>query len=168
MRLSPETRRDDGFSLVEVMVVIAIIALVSVTAVTQITPPRSALETEAGRLALRLEAARRHALTTGEPVGFSIDDDGAGYAFMDLQSEGWRVRHGDRTLGPVRLHEDVRLALANGALPASRALENLVAPDVWFDPSGSEPPLQMLVTGDGRRIAMTVSSHAPVEVSDAR
>ncbi|MGP1276490.1 MAG: GspH/FimT family pseudopilin [Caulobacterales bacterium] len=168
MQTPARTMRDDGFSLVEVMVVIAIIALVSVTAVTQITPPRSALETEAADLVLRLESARRHALASGQPIGFSIDDDGAGYAFMDLHSEGWRVRHGDRRLGATRLEGDVRLRLANGLALASRSLESVVAPDIWFDPSGSEPPIGLVLDGGGASIIISVSSHAQVEAGDAR
>lgn len=158
-------RDQSGFSLVEVMVVIAVIALVSVVAVTQITPPRHAVDTEAEQLALRLETARRNALATGAVLGFSIDPDGAGYAFMDFHAEGWRVRHGDRTLGPVRFAGEVRLGAVTGT--DGRVLD-VPVPDLWFDPAGTEPPVTLYLRGQGREYQLLVSALAPVEVSDAR
>ncbi|MFC4724575.1 GspH/FimT family protein [Glycocaulis abyssi] len=168
MSTARRQRHESGFSLVEVMVVIAVIALVSVVAVTQITPPRSAAETEAGQLALRLEMARRHVLATGSLIGVSVDADGGGYAFMDLHREGWRVRHGDRTLGPVRLAEGVRLTLAGGQSANAATGDALPVPDFWFDPLGSEPPVVLELRGAGRDYRLTVSALRPVEVSDAR
>lgn len=153
-----------GFSLVEVMVVIAVIALVSVVAIAQINPPRSAAETEAERLALRLEMARRSALATGALLGFSIDGDGSGYAFMDLQEAGWRVRHGDRTLGPVRLPEGMRLYAANGLTAAGAGMQDTPVPDLWFDPVGTEAPVTLELRGEGRDYIFTVSALRPVEV----
>ncbi|MBI1263563.1 MAG: type II secretion system protein GspH [Alphaproteobacteria bacterium] len=159
--------QEGGFSLVEVMIVIAIIALVSVTAVTQIAPPRSALDTEAARLVLRLETARRHALMTGAPLGFAVDGDGAGYAFLDLQADGWRVRHGDRTLGPARLTEGVDLTLTGAGLRGDPDSAGLPAPDLWFDPAGAEPPAGLSLRQGGREVSISVSSHAPVEARHA-
>jgi general secretion pathway protein H len=161
-------RSEDGFSLVEVMVVIAIIALASVTAVTQINPPRSALQSEAGTLVLRLETARRHALATGVPLGFAVDGDGAGYTFMDLQADGWRVRHGDAALGPVRLDEGVQLTLAGAHAPVGRDSAGLPTPDLWFDPAGTEPPVRLSLRQGAREVSILVSSHAAVEAHNAR
>lgn len=168
MKLTGFQSRESGFSLVEVMAVIALIALVSVTAITQISPPRSPVETEAERLALRLETVRRNALATGALAGFSIDGDGLGYTFMDLQEAGWRVRHGDRTLGPVRLPDGVRLYTDASQGSIGGGAPGVPVPDLWFDPIGTEPPVTLHLRSEDRSYAIVVSALAPVEVSRAR
>jgi general secretion pathway protein H len=79
----------NGFTLVELMVVLAIIGLVSAAVVIAMPDPRGALRGEALRLAARADAARERAIMDNKPVALVVKE--AGYGFEWRTGGAWRA-----------------------------------------------------------------------------
>ena len=149
--ISPPPRDGEaGLSLVETLVAISVIALVSLA--VMLAAPRWPSETqaEAERLAARVDTARERALTTGEVIGFSPDDDAAGYAFLVFRDSAWTALPDDPALQPRRLPEALSLyredapAMREGFLDDEDAPP---APEIWFDPTGFDDPFVYVIQG---------------------
>lgn len=81
------TRREGGFTLVELIVVIFIIGLLAGGVVMAIPDPRGRLSDEADTFAARAVAARDLAIVEGRPVAVRVT--ARGYAFDRRQSGEW-------------------------------------------------------------------------------
>jgi len=83
--------RDDGFTLLELLVVVAIVALVSVgVGLALRDPSQVALERDAERLSALLESARARSRVSGVPVRWRASADGfrfEGLAAPDLPQQ---------------------------------------------------------------------------------
>ena len=84
----PRPRRDRGFTLLELMVVVALIAIATGVAVLALRDANaSKLEEEAARLSALFEAARARARATGQAVlWLPVREQGHGFAFSGLSS----------------------------------------------------------------------------------
>ena len=71
--------RHDGFTLVELLVVLAIVGLVSAAVIVGMPDPRGALRGEALRLAARADAARERAMMDNRPVALVLKEGGYGF-----------------------------------------------------------------------------------------
>lgn len=81
------SKREDGFTLVELMVVVTIIGLASAVAVLVMPDPRGRVLDEATRFALRTRAAHDSAIVEARPV--SVWVTGGGYGFDRRLAGGW-------------------------------------------------------------------------------
>jgi type II secretion system protein H len=158
------TSRDAGFTLVEVMVAVAIIATLAVAALVALPSGPPPARAEADALALRLNAARVRAVTSGEIIGFSADADGSGYIFMAYGPDGWAVMHGDRSLAPRALAGGVSLARADQPPLWSARTAEAAAPQVWFDPAGAAPSAAWRVTGRDGTVTVAADGRGGFEV----
>lgn len=76
-----------GFTLIEVLVVVLIITIMIGAAALRLTRgPQDTVREEAQRLAMLLQAARQEAVLQGQPIGFATTADG--YLFLRPDSRG--------------------------------------------------------------------------------
>ena len=77
----------DGFTLVELLVVLTIIAIVSAAVMLAVPDPGGDLASEAERFAARARAAEEKAIIENRPVALRASP--SGYAFALRGPEGW-------------------------------------------------------------------------------
>lgn len=133
-------RRINGFTLVELMVVLAIMALAATAVVLTIPGEERTVRSEADRLAARLAAARDIAVIEGRSVAVNFAP--SGYGFERRIAGEWRPLPGrafERRNWPADVH------FSAGGQSAARVL---------FDRVGTSPTPQAVVLsgGDAREI----------------
>jgi general secretion pathway protein H len=135
--------RMNGFTLVELMVVLVIVGLVSAAVVLAMPDPRGALRGEALRFAARADAARERAMMDNKPVALVLRE--GGYGFESRSRGEWRAL-GERPFVAQDWSEGTRASIDGGE---SR---------IVFDSTGfAEPARLRLVRG---------KEEAQVEVTD--
>jgi general secretion pathway protein H len=80
-------RRESGFTLIELMIVLAIMGLVAAGVIMAMPDPRGRLSHEAERFAARTVAARDLAILQGLPVAVRVTAQG--YAFDQRKGGAW-------------------------------------------------------------------------------
>lgn len=88
MQISATGKRDQGFTLVELMATIAIIAVATAAVVLAFPVGDNQTRIEADRFAARVALARDLAITTVRPVSLIIDQ--RGYRFEERRNGLWR------------------------------------------------------------------------------
>lgn len=81
--------RRNGFSLIELLVVIVIIGLLSSVVVLTMTDPRGRITGDADRFAGRVRAARDSAIVSGRPMALWVSQ--TGYGFERRQDGTWQA-----------------------------------------------------------------------------
>ena len=139
--------RANGFTLVELMVVLAIMALAATAVVLTIPGEDRTVRSEADRLAARLAAARDIAVIEGRTVSVNIAP--SGYTFDRRIGGEWQPLPG-RSFEQRNWPSDVRFAAGDGQ-GAARIL---------FDRVGTSPSPQAIVLtgGDAREIVRVLAT----------
>lgn len=106
--------KPNGFTLVEMMVVVAIIGAAVTALVLSLPTSAQAISQDAERLATRLSAARDQAVVGGQPVAVWVDATGYGFEYR-LDGE-WRPMT-ERNLANIAWRSGVSADIAPDARP---------------------------------------------------
>ena len=138
--MSARLHKDAGFTLIEILSVLVIIGLMSSVVVLAIPTPKSALETQAPKLAKQLNALAQEGIISGQvtAAGFS----GEGYTLYGYEREEWIVLHEQDWDEPYRLtlkRNDTQLAVPEELVPL-----------ITFSPNGLSTIFELSLS-DGER-----------------
>lgn len=89
----PARRFDQGFTIIEVVVVLLLISIFAVMAVTRQPHPETALRTQCDILASHLRYAQMRAMNTDEPWGIGIDANAGRYWLFRGHNDAAHRRH---------------------------------------------------------------------------
>jgi general secretion pathway protein H len=165
------TDRDQGFTLVEVLVVMVIMAVLAASVVLGFVGAdrEQNLRTEAERLVALIELARTEALSRNEEWGLTIEGDGYSFLVYDPDRDRWQAA--EDTTFRSRDVPDVKLAVTLNALKVpeddKRRSER---PAILILSSGEQTPFDVefipgwatrswIVSSDG--ISRTTATRAP-------
>ncbi len=84
---NPSRHHSEGFTLVELMIVITLIGLASAVVVLSLPDPRGRLRDDAERFAARVRAAHDMAIIEGRSVSIWVSD--GGYGFDKREAGAW-------------------------------------------------------------------------------
>ncbi|WP_374357836.1 type II secretion system minor pseudopilin GspH [Chitinimonas sp.] len=133
-------RRQPGFTLIEILVVLVIITIIVTMAVVRFGPNDGDIaQREAERLALLFETVRDEAIASGSTLGWSADDNLAGYRFWQ-QAAGaqWQPASDIESLRPRQLPVNTRIEAVTVNLAALGKEAKVV-----FAPSGVNAPFSL-------------------------
>ncbi len=145
MRTLRFRNRRNGFTLVELMVVLVIIGLAATAVVLAVPEQGGSLLAEAERFAARAKAARDSAIVEARPVALTIDAGGYGIA---------RRRGGEWQPGPRHGWGEGTVAEVSGASAAGTR----------FDSTGLAEPLTLILRRGDRQAAVRIGGDGNVHV----
>lgn len=181
-----EARREQGFTLIEILVVLMIIAIVTSAALLSFGNIRDdrGLRTEARRFAALLELALDEATLQGRDFGIEFMTGSYRFVEYDAYAARWAAVPGDDTLRLRELPDDVEIELyledkrillrdspAAFDDPDDRSLlatGNFYAPHLLIYSSGDATPFEIHLwrSTDDRRVVVHGDALGAVKISD--
>jgi general secretion pathway protein H len=178
------TRRPDGFSLIEILVVIVIIGIISGIALLSlgILGDDRQLQTEARRLTSLIEVAQDEAMMQGREFGVEFMNDSYRFVEYDPFINQWGELIGDDMLRLRQLPDDVefvlmlegqRVLLENDPArfedpeeTSTRDLTETYSPHVYIFSSGDITPYDLEITrrNDNQTVAIKSDLTGAIEV----
>jgi general secretion pathway protein H len=151
IRTAP-VKKANGFTLVEIMVVVFLIGLASAAVILSLPGDASKLRDQADRLAARIASARDSAVLTSRPIAVWLRP--SGYGFEERRDGVWQAASG-KSLAQVQWTSGATLALGT-------AREARVSFDVTGLPSS---PLDIKLQQGDANIRVTISAAGEVAVA---
>ncbi|MGE4432066.1 MAG: GspH/FimT family pseudopilin [Sphingobium sp.] len=146
-----------GFTLVELMVVITIIGFASAAVMLALPDPRGRLVDDADRFAVRLAAARDHAVIAAEPVAVWVSP--SAYGFETREAGEWT----EGTAAPFRTtnwRTGTRAMIGQDEKGSSRLM-------LGFDSTGlPSQGARIILARDDERVSVTLDGAGRVRVGD--
>jgi general secretion pathway protein H len=170
-------RRSNGFSLIEILVVIVIIGIISGIALLSlgILGDDRQLQTEARRLTSLVELAQDEAMMQGREFGLEFMNDSYRFVEYDPFTSQWGELIGDEVLRLRKLPDEVEFVLtlegkrvlldndpARFEDPEETSSRNLVetySPHVFIFSSGDMTPFDLAITRRDDDLTVEVSSN---------
>jgi len=143
---SASARNRDGFTLVELLMVVAILGLAAGAVVLAVPDPRPAVGVEAERFAARLSHARDEAVLSDRPVAVEVTP--TGYAFSVFDGRVWSPLS-DGPFGPESWQAGTDIELTGGGR-------------FVFDPTGVAEPVMLTLSRDGKSRTVAVDGAGEV------
>jgi general secretion pathway protein H len=143
----------NGFTLVELMVVLTIIGFISAAVVLAIPDPRGRVIDDADRFAARVAAARDEAVVTARPMGVWVS--ASGYGFQRREGGQW-------------IAMEVKPFVAVNWKPGTRALVGKDGQQqIGFDGTGlPTDPVSITLAREAERVSVSVDMAGKVMVGD--
>ena len=143
----------NGFTLVELMVVLTIIGFISAAVVLAIPDPRGRVIDDADRFAARVAAARDEAVVTARPMGVWVS--ASGYGFQRREGGQW-------------IAMEVKPFLAVNWKPGTRALVGKDGQQqIGFDGTGlPTDPVSITLAREAERVSVSVDMAGKVMIGD--
>lgn len=161
MTRAATTRRHNGFSLVELMVVLFVIALLAGVAMLALPDGSGDLRREAERFAARTIAARDEAIATAAPVSATVGP--AGYYYEKRIDGQWLPLDGT-ALDATDWERGTQAAIAGQAVGERGG--GVANRRVIFDPLGlASEDLRLTLSHGGNAMVVTVRRNGAVAVS---
>ncbi len=152
-------RRDAGFTLVEILMVMLVVGLASSVVIASVPQRASVIEAEAERLATILRASADQAIMSGRSVGVDINAELGTYTVMVRRGRVWVPTRQTRRL-PNDMLIEFRLADPVDAWPEDW-------PEMYVDPLGGVTPGQIVLERSRDRVRLDVSAAGDVRVEVA-
>ena len=151
MPMSATGSKSEGFTLIELMVVITIIGVMSTSVVLLFPDPRGSLVSEAERFAARALAVRDEAVIGSRETALSVDR--GGYAFERRRKGVW---------GPLDDKPFARELWSDGTVAM---IADSTGARVTFDPTGlASVPLHLTLERGNERIAIDLETDGTIRV----
>jgi general secretion pathway protein H len=139
------SRKQAGFTLVELMIVLAIIGMMSAVVVLAIPDPRGSLVQEAERFAARAKAAQERAVMDARATSVRVTS--AGYGFDRRERAGWRAMAPDQSWT-----EGTAVALAEDGAR------------IVFDSTGMSEPAQLVLRREDEQVTIDIRYDGSIHV----
>ncbi len=140
-----------GFTLIELMVVLTIIGFISAAVVLAMPDPRGRVIDDADRFAARVAAARDEAVVTARPIGLWVS--ASGYGFQRREGAQW-VALDEKPFATANWKTGTRALVGKDGLK-----------QIGFDGTGlPTDPLTVTLAREGERVSVTVDMAGKVAV----
>jgi general secretion pathway protein H len=137
-----------GFTLVELLVVLTIVALMSAAVVLAVPDPEGPLAAEAERFAARAKAAQERAIMDNRSFALKLTADG--YAFERRQGREWQTLV-DKPFATVAWKDGTAPSLEGGR--------------IIFDPTGYAEPLRLTLSRGGEQVSVEIAEGGRIRVA---
>ncbi|WP_417457965.1 prepilin-type N-terminal cleavage/methylation domain-containing protein [Kordiimonas sp.] len=156
-------QKDDGFSLVELMVVMAIMGLMAGAVVFMMPSRDTRLEDDLERTKTYLTALSRSAIANGRPLGVRFEE--RGFTPFVLEGGVWQAR--PSMVGQGGMWENVSLTsvTVDGQKLGRELRRDAIRPHVWLLPTGEVAAFDITLMVDGRQGHVKSVGNGSFEVS---
>ena len=158
----------NGFSLIELMVVLFVMGLLAALVVLSLPGDERVLRDEAERFAARTVAARDEAISGARPVAVVVGK--AGYYFEQRRDNGWQALDPAR-FGLVGWKEGTSASVVGGTAAGDAATGQAAAAErqrLVFDPVGlASSDARVRLARGNRALAVTVARDGSVKLDGA-
>lgn len=155
-------RRDSGFSLVEMMVVVAIVGLLTSVVILVVPSKSNGLQRDINLTQQALVALSRNSVITGRILGVRFDP--AGFDVVSLSDDGWVAENTVIKTDARRWNASELASLTVDGIKLDPVSET-ARPHVWFLPSGEYPAFELHLSDQSRMASVLVSASGKFRVA---